>query len=542
MVVRARRMVLWFGAGLALLCFVPLSLSARVSEPGGQGGGLGSGARLGAVAGHSAATASVFLPPGVSTAQIKRLPVAPGAAVPVVVSGELMQIQASTGKKYCYDAFYYNICGTTRGNGQFNTIWFGPPGWTGDIAHTSPLSTLRVPAGMPYPAFNPSHVYHFTLNLTGQQLLWAYPHGAAAKDTWSGGFTLDFNGTPTSGGGGGVPVKVLPTPTMFGQPVSGVVALGGAVVVSSPNVDTAGTVASVVADVTGVSPIDTEMIAGARNECYVNFTRKLLRAINVATPSYRAAIQENFTGALLHARLGIPTGLPAFDELGTCLAFVDAVEAALPGNQRAVNQRAVAASSSCTSSPIHLALSGSGSTTRLRSFKIGGPSALRTSCTSSPGQVALSVATQSTGTPLRSVVGSNLALGIVRSPNDTAGGQLSVVFNHGTPTAGPPDITGSWANKQAPTVGPPWQLTTSNGRQTLDATWTGGPGHGGLRGSFHGSLTAANAYTGTFRVTEASTVVTGTATFTIESASQIEIDLQPSGGGARQQYTFVRTS
>ena len=99
-------------------------------------------------------------------------------------------------------------------------------------------------------------------------------------------------------------------------------------------------------------------------------------------------------------------------------------------------------------------------------------------------------------------------------------------------------------NNQAPTAGPPWQLTASNGGQTLDAAWTGGAGHTGLHGTFHGSLaqaSGASAYTGTFTVTEAGTTVTGTGTFTIDNTNQIEIDLQPTGRPPIH-YTFVRAS
>src|ERR1700680_3298767 len=117
---RARRVALVFGVCL----LAPLSLAGRmVSEAGGRavsqqgrsswapvavGAGLGSGAVLRAAAGHSAATQSVALPAVVSTAQIVRIPVAPGPSGPVVVSGLMMSVQAGTGRKYCYDAFYYN--------------------------------------------------------------------------------------------------------------------------------------------------------------------------------------------------------------------------------------------------------------------------------------------------------------------------------------------------------------------------------------------------------------------------------------------------
>jgi hypothetical protein len=109
--------------------------------------------------------------------------------------------------------------------------------------------------------------------------------------------------------------------------------------------------------------------------------------------------------------------------------------------------------------------------------------------------------------------------------------------------SGPPDLTGSWSNKQNPTGSPPWQLTASNGLHTLDASWTGGAGHTGLHGTFHGSLTlitgGIDAYKGTFQVTEAGNTATGSSTFAIDNANQIEIYLT-STSGAVQHYTFVR--
>ena len=279
------------------------------------------------------------------------------------------------------------------------------------------------------------------------------------------------------------------------------------------------------------------MVAAAKHECDVNFTKKVIAVLHRRSAGELRAFEADFVtyfiGAGLHAR----TDLPEFNELAACVAYVEAVGAVL-----SATKAATAASSSCAMSPTTLSLSGSGRTTRLRAFTMGGASALQTGCTASSGQLAISVAPRSKGTPLGRVVGSNLGLGIVRSPKNPAGGQLSVAFNESSSTSGPPATTGSWVNKQAPTAGPPWQLSASNGQQTLDATWTGGAGHTGLRGSFHGSLAQPNgtdAYAGTFNVTEAGTTVTG-ATFTIDHANQIEIDLQPTGRPPIH-YTFVRT-
>jgi len=106
---------------------------------------------------------------------------------------------------------------------------------------------------------------------------------------------------------------------------------------------------------------------------------------------------------------------------------------------------------------------------------------------------------------------------------------------------GPPDLTGYWRNKPD-TVSPPWHLVASNSLLTLDATWTGGAGHTGLHGSFHGSLFLTGGvyeYDGSFYVTETGNPnpSSGSATFTIDNANQIRIDFQ---GANPQHYVFVR--
>jgi hypothetical protein len=112
-----------------------------------------------------------------------------------------------------------------------------------------------------------------------------------------------------------------------------------------------------------------------------------------------------------------------------------------------------------------------------------------------------------------------------------------------SPSATPPNLSGSWVNKAARTA-PSWKLTTNASLTSLDATWTGGPGHTSLRGSFHGALQAHGSslsYVGTFSITEGSLHLVGSAKFAIDSADQIEITIEPSSGTA-SSYTFVRTN
>jgi hypothetical protein len=105
-----------------------------------------------------------------------------------------------------------------------------------------------------------------------------------------------------------------------------------------------------------------------------------------------------------------------------------------------------------------------------------------------------------------------------------------------------PNLTGSWRNRADPSSAPPWQLTASNGLQTLDATWRGSAanGHPDLRGSFHTTLMQSGGtsfYQGSYQVTEDAPPVTGTIKVTIDSADQIEFDLS---GSSAAHYVFIR--
>jgi hypothetical protein len=125
-----------------------------------------------------------------------------------------------------------------------------------------------------------------------------------------------------------------------------------------------------------------------------------------------------------------------------------------------------------------------------------------------------------------------------------AGGAVALANSHDVHGAGVtvPDLTGLWRNVNDPSSAPAWQLTASNGRQTLDATWRGSTatGHPDLRGTFHTTLTQSNVYTGRYHVTEDAVTSDGDMTVKVDSANQIEFTLQPDGGGAAQNYTFRR--
>jgi hypothetical protein len=104
-----------------------------------------------------------------------------------------------------------------------------------------------------------------------------------------------------------------------------------------------------------------------------------------------------------------------------------------------------------------------------------------------------------------------------------------------------PDLTGKWSNRADKSGSPPWQLTSSNTLQTLNAKWSGGPGHSQLRGSFEGTLSQSGGvavYSGPYKITEPPNPNTfaGTAYFTIENANQIKIDI-----GA-EKLIFIRVA
>jgi hypothetical protein len=188
---------------------------------------------LSAGAARSAVRTTVVLHPGSTAAQAVPLPVT-GASVQVTVSGLLTQ-QVGGGVETCWDAFWYNDCaGKWQDAGTVDSIWLVPPGWNGSSTSVRVL-TSAVVAGSVYPPFNDANVYHLTLDLSGKQgwSLFAVSttkHGGTWAD-WSGSFTLVF-GAATSGK---TVSKLATGSSPFGTPVTGTVALGGAVDIPSPS-------------------------------------------------------------------------------------------------------------------------------------------------------------------------------------------------------------------------------------------------------------------------------------------------------------------
>src|SRR5262249_42715099 len=140
------------------------------------------------------------------------------------------------------------------------------------------------------------------------------------------------------------------------------------------------------------------------------------------------------------------------NQLGACLAYVDAVEASVGG------QASSSAAGSCVPTPVRLSVSGSGAATRVKVVAVGGASPLRPHCSTGVQGVSISLAPRASGTTLQSGTGPHVAVGVVRSRTAAAGGRVTVTFGSGATATTPPDLSGSWVNKATPTAGPPWQL------------------------------------------------------------------------------------
>jgi hypothetical protein len=94
----------------------------------------------------------------------------------------------------------------------------------------------------------------------------------------------------------------------------------------------------------------------------------------------------------------------------------------------------------------------------------------------------------------------------------------TALFVPAAPAHPAPELSGVWVLSPTPD-GSKYALFTSADRTTLTANWMGGPGpHAGLVGSFQGTRDASGThYTGPLHITEGSTDVTGTMTWTVDA-------------------------
>lgn len=276
--------------------------------------------------------------------------------------------------------------------------------------------------------------------------------------TPSGGtvyYTYRSNGPSGGGGGGGGSAVVqVPAPSSFGQTVTArKPPPGGAAVAASPELGAFGAVrAPVTVDVEGLSVRD-QVIAAARHDCYVNFTKTLFSVLKAIGKS---GVQQRYDEFV---QVGITYLTP---ELAGCLALADALQ------QRLYAPAADVARASCAVTPVTLLFTGSGRKARLRSIRGDRHPLLKVSCVRTAGGVRISVSTRSSA-PLSSVVGSRLRLGIVRSKKDSPGGQLSVTFNtSGSPSA--PSWTGNW-NTDFGAMPSPNRATASPAPTRIATAW-----------------------------------------------------------------------
>jgi hypothetical protein len=120
---------------------------------------------------------------------------------------------------------------------------------------------------------------------------------------------------------------------------------------------------------------------------------------------------------------------------------------------------------------------------------------------------------------------------------------LAIVATSASANTTPLDLTGTWANVAAP-IAPDWALDASADRSTLTAQWHGAYPHQDLTGSYTGTASVdGTSYSGPFHIHEDATVVDGTLTVAITSASAITVTLTPTvGAPSTISFTKVTTA
>jgi hypothetical protein len=267
-----------------------------------------------------------------------------------------------------------------------------------------------------------------TKTVTQEFLIQGDPGKVTITTTAPQNVVYTYSAGSPSGGTPPPPPVLVPAAPAFDQPETVTdPPPGGSALVTSPALAAFGVVT---AGVSGVSQTDL-LIAAARHECFVNFTKNLFDQMKRTGPSDLKELAAEWQANMIAMKFqsDTPESFP-FRQLAQCVAFVDAVEAVLK-----VSPSADIASASCPAmAPIKLSISGSGAAGRLRSFHIGSANdkhePLRVSCTRRAASLAISVAARSKHASLRTIVGPRLRIGIVRSRRDAAGGQLSVTFHH----------------------------------------------------------------------------------------------------------------
>jgi hypothetical protein len=186
-----------------------------------------------------------------------------------------------------------------------------------------------------------------------------------------------------------------------------------------------------------------QVILAQRHACYVKFTQRLFNVLRAIKADQLADDLSSEASFQYFADFAIRY-LTA--QLAACVAFVDAAE------QRFQAQASAAiAQASCPVTPLSLSIRRSGAKARPRSIHLGSPTephqALSVSCTPHSGKLTISVATRSKRTPLSSLVGSRLQIGMCGRAWRSCGRVVAVLLLGGRPDARSPrpiaDLQGS---------------------------------------------------------------------------------------------------
>jgi hypothetical protein len=227
-------------------------------------------------------------------------------------------------------------------------------------------------------------------------------------------------------------VVVEPAATAFGAAVTADVGPGAVGVFTSPTLPSCGGARTIAAkadcgavsvSIGGLTPDDLAAFADLRHDCLVNFVQSATFILK-NTLDLEKEYPFFFNYLLTKAAA----------DFARCVQLVDALQAFLAS--KAAASRALSGHlAACPVRPVKLALTGSGAGARPRSIRVGRRNdtrqPLRVTCTRGAGSLTLRIASRSAGTPLRSIVGRRLRIGIVRSPRDPSSARLSVTFRKG---------------------------------------------------------------------------------------------------------------
>jgi len=228
------------------------------------------------------------------------------------------------------------------------------------------------------------------------------------------------------------PVVIVAPPAAFDVAVT-VDAVGPGIAVANGSPPLAdGSAVTATAD--GLSRDDIALIGRetAKAYCFLKTTRSVVKAAR----QHQGLIQQVQQNAERYDRFLEKLGVALLFDFADCLAFANAVvdrEVAAGGTavwSAARPAAPVASSTTCPITPIRIALQHKHGQTLPRAFKIAPVKGLTMSCTFDGGVWTLHIASKS-GKPLRKLIGDRLLVGVVRSPNDPPGGQLTFSYHLG---------------------------------------------------------------------------------------------------------------